>query len=151
MAASGTALSTVHRGCNTSPTSCLCSLQSLGLAAPRPSTFIKQRPAHRSVKQRISPHQRWPTVKLQAAGDIALPGPVGPANDVVLPDAGLINPSVLNSEYDKEIVGLAIPALGSILVDPMLSLVDTGQTSASAEENAPSKLTSMLVLLCLLS
>lgn len=75
-----------------------------------------------------------------------MPGPTGPADDVVLPEAGLINPSVLNSEYDREIVGLAIPALGSILVDPMLSLVDTGQRSACAEGNASSRLTCMRVV-----
>lgn len=66
-------------------------------------------------------------VKSQAASDIALPGPGGHAEDVVLPEAGLLNPSVLNSQYDSEIVGLAIPALGSILLDPFLSLVDTGK------------------------
>lgn len=151
MAVSGTTLSSVHRGLYTSPKSGFCPFPSLGLAAPRRYAFAKQRPAHRSVKQRTSPHQRWLTVKLQAAGDIALPGPAGPAEDVVLPEAGLLNPSILNSEYDREIVGLALPALGSILVDPMLSLVDTGQTSAPAEENASSKLMFMLVLLCLLS
>ncbi len=66
-------------------------------------------------------------VSCQAASDIALPGPGGHAEDVVLPEAGLLNPSVLNSQYDSEIVGLAIPALGSILLDPFLSLVDTGK------------------------
>lgn len=35
------------------------------------------------------------------------------------PDGGL-------SQYDKLIIGLAVPALGSILLDPIMSLVDTG-------------------------
>ena len=31
------------------------------------------------------------------------------------------------SQYDKVIIGLAVPALGSILLDPIMSLVDTGK------------------------
>lgn len=31
-----------------------------------------------------------------------------------------------SSRYDREIVGLALPALGSLVADPLLSLVDTG-------------------------
>ena len=73
-------------------------------------------------------HRGTSRVQAQAAGEIALPGPGGHAEDVVLPEPGLLNPSVLNSEYDSEIFGLAIPALGSILLDPFLSLVDTGKT-----------------------
>ena len=44
-----------------------------------------------------------------------------PADDAQYkqPDGGL-------SQYDKLIVGLAVPALGSILLDPIMSLVDTG-------------------------
>ena len=30
------------------------------------------------------------------------------------------------AQYDKLIIGLAVPALGSILLDPIMSLVDTG-------------------------
>ena len=65
-------------------------------------------------------------VRAQAASEIALNGPSGHVEETVLPEPGLLNPSLLNSEYDKEIFGLAIPALGSILLDPLLSLVDTG-------------------------
>lgn len=130
MAAFETAFSSVHRRLCQVPRSCVCPLKSFGLAATRPCAFAKHKRAQRSVKQRVKPHQRCPILRLQAAGDIALPGPTSPVEDVVLPEPGLINPSVLNSEYDQEIVGLAIPALGSILVDPMLSLVDTGQNIA---------------------
>jgi hypothetical protein len=34
--------------------------------------------------------------------------------------------SLLHSEHDALIVGLAVPALGSILLDPIMSMVDTG-------------------------
>ena len=34
--------------------------------------------------------------------------------------------SSLHSVHDKDIFTLAIPALGSILLDPLMSLVDTG-------------------------
>lgn len=147
MAAFGTAFSSVHTRLCEAPRSCVCSLRPSGLAAPRPCAFAKQRRAPRSVKQRIKPHQRCPTLRLQAAGDIALPGPTGPAEDVVLPEPGLINPSVLNSEYDHEIIGLAIPALGSILVDPILTLVDTGQKIASADMKALFRHACLLVLI----
>ena len=130
MAAFGTAFSSVQKRLCEAPRSCICPFKPFGLAAPGRCAFAKQRRAERSVKQRVKPHQRCPILRLQAAGDIALSGPTGPAEDVVLPEPGLIKPSVLNSQYDQEIVGLAIPALGSILVDPMLSLVDTGQNSA---------------------
>ena len=146
MAAFGTAFSSVHRRLCEAPRSCACPFRPSGLAAPRPCGFAKQRRAQRSVEQRIKPHQRCPTLRLQAAGDIALPGPTGPAEDAVLPEAGLINPSVLNSEYDQEIIGLAVPALGSILVDPMLSLVDTGQKSACTDMKALFRLACLLVL-----
>lgn len=88
-----------------------------------PKPLLSQRSAQRQSKLFLPRKLR---VKCQAASDIALPGPGGHAEDVVLPEAGLLNPSVLNSQYDSEIVGLAIPALGSILLDPFLSLVDTG-------------------------
>ncbi|KAA6423129.1 MAG: hypothetical protein FRX49_07116, partial [Trebouxia sp. A1-2] len=87
-----------------------------------PKPLLSQRSAQRQSKLFLPRKLR---VKCQAASDIALPGPGGHAEDVVLPEAGLLNPSVLNSQYDSEIVGLAIPALGSILLDPFLSLVDT--------------------------
>ena len=147
MAAIGTAFSSVHRGLCEAPRSCICPFKPFGPAVPRPCAFAKQRRAQRAVKQRIKPHQRCPTLRLRAAGDIALPGPTGPAEDVVLPEPGLIHPSVLNSEYDQEIVGLAIPALGSILVDPMLSLVDTGQKNAAADMDALFRLACLLSLI----
>ncbi len=89
-----------------------------------PKPLRSQRSAQRQSKFLLPRNLR---VQCQAASDIALPGPGGHAEDVVLPEAGLLNPSVLNSQYDSEIVGLAIPALGSILLDPFLSLVDTGK------------------------
>ena len=36
------------------------------------------------------------------------------------------------SQYDKVIIGLAVPALGSILLDPIMSLVDTGKLFQAA-------------------
>ena len=36
------------------------------------------------------------------------------------------------SQYDKVIIGLAVPALGSILLDPIMSLVDTGKLLQAA-------------------
>ena len=147
MAAFGTAFSSIHRGLSEAPRSCTCPFEPFELAFPRPCASAKQRRAQRSVKQRVKPHQRCPTLRLQAAGDIALSGPTGPAEDVVLPEPGLINPSVLSSGYDQEIIGLAIPALGSILVDPMLSLVDTGQNSAAADMDASFRLACWLVLM----
>ena len=89
-----------------------------------PKPLRSQGSAQRRSKSLLPRNLR---VQCQAASDIALPGPGGHAEDVVLPEAGLLNPSVLNSQYDSEIVGLAIPALGSILLDPFLSLVDTGK------------------------
>lgn len=65
-------------------------------------------------------------VQANAAGDIALPGPAGHAESVRIPESGLIKSSWLKCRHDSEIFGLAIPALGSILLDPLLSLVDTG-------------------------
>ncbi|DBB12825.1 TPA: hypothetical protein ACH3X3_005589 [Trebouxia sp. C0006] len=87
-----------------------------------PKPLRSQGSAQRRSKSLLPRNLR---VQCQAASDIALPGPGGHAEDVVLPEAGLLNPSVLNSQYDSEIVGLAVPALGSILLDPFLSLVDT--------------------------
>lgn len=130
MAASGTAFSKLRGGFCEAPRNCLCPFLPFGFSVLRPAAFAKHSRAQTSVKQRLQPRQRCASLRTQAAGDIALPGPAGPANDVVLPDPGLINPSVLRSEYDSEIVSLAIPALGSILVDPLLSLVDTGETVA---------------------
>ena len=89
-----------------------------------PKPLRSQRSAQRQSKFFLPRNLQ---VKCQAVSDIALPGPGGHAEDVVLPEAGLLNPSVLNSQYDSEIVGLAVPALGSILLDPFLSLVDTGE------------------------
>ena len=34
--------------------------------------------------------------------------------------------ALLHSEHDALIIGLALPALGSILLDPIMSMVDTG-------------------------
>ena len=64
---------------------------------------------------------------VRAAGDIALPGPSSHAESIRVPESGLLKSSWLKSNYDAEIFGLAIPALGSILLDPLLSLVDTGK------------------------
>ena len=127
MAAFGSAFSSVGGRFCEAPRNCLCPLVPLSFSVPRPGAFAKHSRAQRPVKQRLQPRQRCPVLRAQAAGDIALPGPTGPADDVVLPDPGLINPSLLRSEYDSEIANLAIPALGSILVDPLLSLVDTGE------------------------
>lgn len=126
MAAFGTAFSNVHGRFCTAPRSCLCPLVPFAFTASRLGASAKHSRAHTSVRQRVHLRQRSLLLRAQAAGDIALPGPGGPAEEVVLPDPGLLNPSVLRSEYDTEIVSLAIPALGSILVDPLLSLVDTG-------------------------
>ena len=98
-----------------------CTLRHRRFCPPQP--LRSQRSAQRQSKFFLPQSLR---VKCQAASDIALPGP-GRAEDVVLPEAGLLNPSVLNSQYDSEIIGLAVPALGSILLDPFLSLVDTGK------------------------
>jgi len=89
----------------------------------------RQTRAHRSFQRQCKLfHQGSLGIRAQAASDIALPGSGGHAEDAaVLPEAGLLNPSVLNSGYDSEIIGLAIPALGSILLDPFMSLVDTGE------------------------
>lgn len=38
----------------------------------------------------------------------------------------------LTTEYDGLIIGLAVPALGSILLDPIMSLVDTGNPFSKA-------------------
>ena len=40
------------------------------------------------------------------------------------------------AQYDKLIIGLAVPALGSILLDPIMSLVDTGAPCQSAQVEA---------------
>lgn len=91
-------------------------------------TCTQQLRAERSYQRHCKLfHQRTCGVRAQAASDIALPGKGGHAEDIVLPEPGLLNPSLLNSEYDSEIIGLAVPALGSILLDPFMSLVDTGQ------------------------
>ena len=86
-------------------------------------------PCHRSFQRHRKAFDRACfKAKAQAASEIALNGPTGHVEETVLPEPGLLHPSILNSEYDKEIIGLAIPALGSILLDPLLSLVDTGQS-----------------------
>lgn len=66
-------------------------------------------------------------IQANAAGDIALPAPSGHAESVRVPESGLLKSSWLKCRHDSEIFGLAIPALGSILLDPLLSLVDTGK------------------------
>lgn len=137
MAAFGTAFSRLRGGLCEAPRNSPCPLVPFGCSVPRLGASAKHSRAQTSVKQRLQPRQRCPSLRTQAAGDIALPGPAGPAKDVVLPDPGLINPSILRSEYDSEIVSLAIPALGSILVDPLLSLVDTGETVALFGVYAP--------------
>ena len=83
---------------------------------------------HRSFPLHCKPFdQKRSDIRAQAASDIALPASGGHAEEAVLPEPGLLHPSILNSQYDNEIVGLAVPALGSILLDPLLSLVDTGK------------------------
>lgn len=66
-------------------------------------------------------------IQANAAGDIALPASSGHAESVRVPESGLLKSSWLKCRHDSEIFGLAIPALGSILLDPLLSLVDTGK------------------------
>ena len=127
MAVFGTAFSSVNRSISGVPSRfCRPIIESHRFVPV--SCTLRRRHAQGPFKQRHSfLHQRCLLLRAQAAGDIALPGPGGQSEDVVLPEPGLINPSVLNSEYDREITGLAIPALGSILLDPFLSLVDTGE------------------------
>ena len=128
MAALQTAFSSVRSRLPETGKSCVCRVRIQARSPAAKCAFVTHRPSQRSLRQRHNLFaQRCPPPGAQAAGDIALPGPGTQTEDVVLPEAGLINPSILNSEYDREIVGLAIPALGSILLDPFLSLVDTGE------------------------
>lgn len=128
MAVFGSAFSSVNRNISGVPSCCCHPVKKSFRFGSVSCTFPRHRRAQGPFKQRhILPHQRCLLLRAQAAGDIALPGPGGQSEEIVLPEPGLINPSILNSEYDREITGLAIPALGSILLDPFLSLVDTGK------------------------
>ena len=62
--------------------------------------------------------RRYETVKPHAASSGAIPS-----------DRSQEQPPESNlAQYDKLIIGLAVPALGSILLDPIMSLVDTGMS-----------------------
>ena len=45
-------------------------------------------------------------------------------------DAGAAGGTFWTSPHDKEIFALAIPALGSVLLDPLMGMVDTGSPAA---------------------
>ena len=82
---------------------------------------------HTAHHKRQALQARRRTNETRAASDIALSGPSGHADSVRVPESGLLKSSWLRCRHDSEIFGLAIPALGSILLDPLLSLVDTGK------------------------
>ena len=57
---------------------------------------------------------------LQAVSVTALGQPEPPKSTAAPVD------SLLHSRHDRDILGLAVPALASILLDPLMSVVDTG-------------------------
>lgn len=93
------------------------------------SASLPRQPVRRIEK---AAKQHRPRLAVNAAGDIALSGPSGHADSVRVPESGLLKSTWLKSQYDAEIFGLAIPALGSIMLDPLLSLVDTGEYQCAA-------------------
>ena len=81
----------------------------------------------RSAKTRgIEPHhkpsrvRRWRTSRITALADSG--------SESILTVAGRKGSALLYSRHDKDIFNLAVPALFSILLDPLMSLTDTGRT-----------------------
>lgn len=99
-------------------------------SAVLPRVFLPRQPVQHKRQACL---QRRQATRLRAAADIALSGPSGHAESIRVPESGLLKSSWLKSNYDAEIFGLAIPALGSILLDPLLSLVDTGKRAVLRE------------------
>lgn len=83
----------------------------------------------RKPLQKRPREQRFYRVSVSASGAASVAGADGLASSSSSDSAGGLGiRGLLHSKFDKDIFGLAVPALFSILLDPIMSLVDTGDT-----------------------